>query len=70
MSRSTEEALQTNRTVATQGPLPKENKQHVQQHVERDWFNRPQTEKGADWSGASWSGGLFAGRNWSGGRER
>jgi len=66
MSRSAEEALQTRRTVATTGPLPKENIQHVQQYVERDWFARPKAaarpehsagwDAKPDWSGASWSG--------------
>jgi hypothetical protein len=75
MSRSTEEALQTIRTVATQGPLPINNKQHVQQYIERDWFQRKdisprpdQSSSRIDWSGASWSGERAAGRSWGGGR--
>jgi hypothetical protein len=75
MSRSTEEALQTIRTVATTGPLPKENRQHVQQYIERDWFQRKEiserpgkSSERRDWSGASWSGERAAGRSWGGGR--
>jgi hypothetical protein len=80
MTRSNEEAQQTIRTVATRGPLPNNNKQHVQQYVERDWFQRPKASERPEhsagwdakpeWSGASWSGERWSGSRWGGGRER
>ena len=61
---SHEEALNTIRQVATSGSLPKQHQQHVQQHIERDWFARPKAaerpehsagwDAKPEWSGASW----------------